>query len=52
MTDRYSVQSSVARHIYGPHIKCRTTKFLCIVEPMCFYGLPVYNGAGWLELRN
>ena len=52
MTDRYSVQSSVARHICGPHVKCRTTKFLCIVEPMCFYVLPVYNGAGWLELRN
>ena len=52
MTDRYSMQSSVVRHIYGPYIKCRTTKFLCIVEPMGFYGLPAYNGAGWLELRN
>jgi hypothetical protein len=55
MTDRYSVQSSVARYICGPYIKCRTIKFLCIVEPMDFYGfygLPVYNGAGWLELRN
>ena len=51
MTDRYSVQSSVTRHIYGLHIKCRTTKFLCIVEHMDFYGLPAYNGAGWLELR-
>ena len=57
MTGSYSVQSSVARttrvlHICGSRIKCRTTKFLCIVEPMGFYGLPVYNGAGWLELRN
>ena len=52
MTGRYSVQISVAKHIYDPHIKCRTTKFLYIVEPMSFYGLPVYNGAGWLELRN
>ena len=52
MTDRYSVQNSVARHICGPHIKCRTTKFLCIVESIGFYGLPVYNGAGWLELRD
>ena len=52
MTDRYSVQSSVARHICCPHIKYRTTKFLCIIELMGFYGLPVYNGVGWLELRN
>ena len=52
MTGRDSVQSSVARHICDPHIKYRTTKFLCIVEYMSFYGLPVYNGAGWLELRN
>ena len=52
MASRYSVQISVAKHIYGPHIKYRTTKFLCIVEPMGFYGLPAYNGAGWLELRN
>ena len=52
MTDRYSVQNNVARHICGLHIECRTIKFLCIVEPMGFYGLPACNGAGWLELRN
>ena len=52
MTGRYSVQISVAKHIYGPHIKYRTTKFLYIVELMGFYELPVCNGAGWLELRN
>jgi len=52
MTGSYSMQSSVARCTCGSHFKSREIKFLYIVEPMDFYELPTYNGAGWLELRN
>ena len=64
MTGSYSVQNSVARSIYKPHVKIGATKYYIqlnlysmqilkyVVEFMGFYGLPTYNGFCWLKLKN
>ena len=52
MTDIYSIQSSVTNCTCESHIKSKVIEFIYTVELMGFYGLPVYNGADWLELRN